>query len=150
MDGEPKTGSAKAASAPKRRGRAASSLPAISEAAPAAQNPGPSRAAPSHREKRGAQQPAGPKTPKPKASSASRGAPAAGEPPAAPQDAENALVVAEAAMSATEKVPIEELALRFNCSVQVLQLLGLIREGSRRRRESSVQRLVFPMRPCAG
>lgn len=44
------------------------------------------------------------------------------------------------------KVPLEELAVRFNCAMQDLQLLGLIREATRRRRESSIQRLVFPMR----
>lgn len=44
-----------------------------------------------------------------------------------------------------EALPINELALRFNCAAQVLQLLGLIREAPRRRRESCVQRLVFPM-----
>lgn len=44
------------------------------------------------------------------------------------------------------QVPIQELAVRFNCAMQDLQLLGLIKEAGRRRRESCVQRLVFPMR----
>ena len=45
-----------------------------------------------------------------------------------------------------QKVPVQELAVRFNCAMQDLQLLGLIKEAGRRRRESCVQRLVFPMR----
>jgi hypothetical protein len=45
-----------------------------------------------------------------------------------------------------QKVPVQELAVRFNCAMQDLQLLGLIKEAGRRRRESCVQRLAFPMR----
>ncbi len=44
------------------------------------------------------------------------------------------------------KVPLQELAVRFNCAMQDLQLLGLIKEAGRRRRDNCVQRLVFPMR----
>ena len=45
-----------------------------------------------------------------------------------------------------QQVPKEELALRFNTALQELQLLGIIRESSRRRRDHSVQRLIFHMR----
>lgn len=44
------------------------------------------------------------------------------------------------------QVPASELALRFNGALGELQLLGLIRDAGRRRREAAVQRLVFPMR----
>ncbi len=44
------------------------------------------------------------------------------------------------------KVPVQELAVRFNCAMQDLQLLGFIKEAGRRRRDNCVQRLVFPMR----
>ncbi len=47
---------------------------------------------------------------------------------------------------AWRQVPKEELALRFNTALQELQLLGMIRESSRRRRDHSVQRLIFHMR----
>ena len=47
---------------------------------------------------------------------------------------------------AWQQVPKEELVMRFNTALQELQLLGMIRESSRRRRDHSVQRLIFHMR----
>ncbi|CAL8462846.1 g2380 [Coccomyxa elongata] len=60
---------------------------------------------------------------------------------AAVEPAEQAAVGAEG-----HKVPVQELAVRFNCAMQDLQLLGFIKEAGRRRRDNCVQRLVFPMR----
>ena len=49
-------------------------------------------------------------------------------------------------MCLASRCPRKELAQRFNTALQELQLLGMIRESSRRRRDHSVQRLIFHMR----